>query len=77
MINFKHLQQVEESYFEHLKFSLWAGFILIILGIVSVIHGIFPFLFSRVPDKIFNYFLKHSSERISRVNRLLKTKGLE
>lgn len=77
MINFKHLSEVEETYFAHFKFAIWAGFTLIFLGLISIIHGIMPFLFSRVPDKIFKYFLKHSNERITRVNKILKSKGLE
>ena len=74
MINFNHLDQVEETYFQHLKFALWAGFILTLLGIVSIIHAIFPFLFSRIPDKIFRYFLRNSQARIDRVNKILREK---
>jgi len=77
MINFKHLSQVEETYFEHFKFALWAGLTLILLGIVSIIHAAFPFLLSRVPDKIFRYFLKNSQHRIDKVNKILKEKNIE
>lgn len=77
MLNFSHLSQVNETYLEHLKFGLWAGIVLFILGIISIIHAVFPFLFDRIPDKIFRYFLKQSNERITRVNKILKDKGLE
>jgi len=77
MINFKHLSEVEESYIAHLKFALWAGSVLTVLGIVSIIHGLMPFLFSRLPDRIYRYFLARSAERINRVNTLLKEKNLE
>lgn len=77
MINPNHLTQVEESYFEHFRFAFWAGSVLIILGIVSIIHAIFPFIFSRTPDKIYRYFLTRSKERIDRVNTILQQKGLK
>jgi len=77
MINFKHLTQVEETYFQHLKFALWAGVVLSALGVVSIVHAIFPFFLSRLPDNIFRYFLKNSQQRIDRVNKILKDKNIE
>tara|TARA_B100000683_G_scaffold45372_1_gene41875 strand:+ start:3262 stop:3510 length:249 start_codon:yes stop_codon:yes gene_type:complete len=76
-INFKHLEQVEESYFTHFKFAFWAGCVLFILSITSLIHAIFPFMFARIPDKIYRYFQKESEKRVSRVNSVLRRKGLE
>lgn len=77
MINFHHLTQVEESYYEHFKFALWAGSVFILLGITSIIHAFFPFLFSRTPDKIYKYFVAKSQQRINRVNKILKDKKIE
>ena len=77
IFNYLHLQQVEESYWEHFKFSIWAAMVLGLLSIVSIIHGVFPFLFPRIPDKIYRYFVNASSERMKRVNSLLKKKKLE
>lgn len=77
MLNFKHLSQVEETYLQHFKFAVWAGVVLLLLGIVSIIHAIFPFFLSRVPDKIFRYFLKNSQARIDRVSRILQEKHIE
>ena len=77
MINFKHLQQVEETYFQHFKFAFWAGSVLIMLGVISLAHAIFPFVFARLPDKIYKYFVEGSKERISRVNKTLRDKDLE
>jgi hypothetical protein len=76
-INFKHLEQVEETYLQHFRFAFWAGCVLFVLGIVSIIHAIFPFLFARTPDKIYAYFKKESAKRVDRVNAILKRKGLE
>jgi hypothetical protein len=77
MINFHHLDQVEESYLEHFRFALWAGAVFIVLGITSIIHAVLPFLFSRTPDRIYRYFQKKSQERLNRVNSVLKDKNLE
>jgi hypothetical protein len=77
ILNFNHLSQVEETYLQHLKFSLWAGIVLLILGVVSIIHGVFPFLLVRYPDNIYRYFVKNSQKRIDRVNQILKKKNFE
>ena len=76
-INFSHLEQVEESYFTHFRFAFWAGCVLFVLSITSIIHAIFPFMFARVPDKIYNYFKRESETRVLRVNSVLRRKGLE
>ncbi len=76
-INFRHLEQVEETYWQHFRFAFWAGCVLFVLSITSLIHAIFPFMFSRVPDKIYRYFQKESERRVLRVNSILKRKGLE
>ena len=77
MINFHHLDQVEETYFQHFKFAIWAAGVFLVLGIISLIHAVFPFVFIRTPDKIYRYFVKKSEQRISRVNSLLKAKKIE
>jgi hypothetical protein len=77
IFNPQHLDQVEESYFDHFKFSVLAGLQLVALGILSMIHGIFPFLFSRYPDQLFEYFLVWSQARRARVDRILAEKNLE
>ena len=59
------------------KFAFWAGCVLFVLSIFSLVHAVFPFMFSRVPDKIYKYFQKESAKRVDRVNTILKTKGLE
>lgn len=77
LFNFKHLNQVEESYFQHLKFGLWAGIMLLIIGIISIGHAIFPFFLSRWPDRLYRIFVKEASPRLSRVNKILKEKNIE
>lgn len=77
LFNRDHLSEVEETYFEHFKFAMWASITLFFLSIVSLIHAIFPFLLSRMPDKIYRYFQRESKQRVERVNKILKDKGLE
>jgi hypothetical protein len=40
-----HPRSVGETYWQHLCFALWIGLSLSVLGIVSVIHAVLPFLF--------------------------------
>ena len=52
-MDFNHLDKVEENYFVHLGFTvrLFIGFLC--LAVVSLIHGLLPFLFPRfVSQKI-------------------------
>jgi hypothetical protein len=77
LFNPQHLAQVEESYFAHFKFSVLAGIQLVALGLLSLVHGVFPFLFSRYPDQLFEYFLRWSQQRRDRVDRVLAEKNLE
>lgn len=48
----KHLNEAGKSYFEHFKFALVAGFILIYAGIASIIHAFIPTLFPFTSQKI-------------------------
>jgi|688.fasta_scaffold1118973_2 hypothetical protein len=73
----KHLSQVEETYMEHCRFGLWAGVVLGTLSILSLIHAIFPFLFPRLPDKLYQYFVTKATPRLTKVNQILKDKKIE
>ena len=39
----KHLRDANESYFEHLGFTLRVGGTLVAIAVVAVIHGMMPF----------------------------------
>lgn len=41
----KHLHDAGEGYFQHMKFTLWAAWMLIYGGVTVLIHGFLPFLF--------------------------------
>ena len=41
----QHLKDSNCTYFSHLKFAIYASFLLIYAAVTSLIHAIFPFLF--------------------------------
>lgn len=41
----QHLTDSNTTYLEHLRFAIYAGFLLSHAAIASIIHAIFPFLF--------------------------------
>lgn len=46
-----HLSDVKESYWRHGWFAVKWGFFLVWTGVVSILHGIFPFLFPFLAPK--------------------------
>lgn len=46
-----HLEFVNQTYFNHFIFSIKWGLFLIYTGFISIIHGLFPFLFPFVAPK--------------------------
>jgi hypothetical protein len=76
LFNPDHLHEVEESYFIHLQFGIWAGAWLMMTGVVSIVHAVIPVFMARVPDRMFRYFVAKSSTRIKRIETLLRKKNL-
>jgi hypothetical protein len=74
LVNFNHLKEVNESYFEHLRFNLWITCSVTVLAVVSLIHAIFPFLMSRWPHAISKYIFKKSLSRTMTVGREIRNK---
>jgi hypothetical protein len=74
LINFKHLKEVNETYYEHLVFNLWITASVTVLALVSLIHAFFPFLMSRWPHAISKYIFKKSLSRTMTVGRELRNK---
>ena len=46
-----HLDEANESYFQHLKFSTFMGFKIISSAVVIIIHGFLPFAFTKYTSK--------------------------
>ncbi len=47
----EHPQATNETYFEHLLFTLGMGAKLLLTGLVVIIHGLLPFLFTRTASR--------------------------
>jgi len=56
----RHLALSKVSYSEHLTWAIKSGFVLIGIGIASIIHGIAPFLFEgTTAKKVIEIFYQH------------------
>ena len=77
LFNIYHLKQVEETFWQHFKFGLWASAILFLISVTSLIHALFPFFLARTPDKLYKYFISKSQQRLQRIDKLLKDKDIE
>jgi len=51
MIDRDHLYRVEENYFVHLVYALRLAVGLLFLSVVSLIHGLFPFILTNFVSK--------------------------
>ena len=56
----RHLKLSEVGYIDHLLWAFKSGFILIGIGIASMIHGVAPFLFEgTTAKKVIEIFYRH------------------
>jgi hypothetical protein len=42
----RHLHDANENYFEHLGFTIKVGCTLIVIGVIAMLHGLMPFIFT-------------------------------
>jgi hypothetical protein len=56
-----HLSDTNQKYFNHLKFAIAAGIILIFAGFASILHAIVP-----------NIFVGYAERKISTLSRLAR-----
>ncbi len=45
-MNLNHLEEVEETYFQHFIRALIVSFNLLIMAVVCLVHALFPFIFT-------------------------------
>lgn len=56
----RHLKLSEVTYFEHLKWAIYSGFLLIGIGIASIFHGLLPALFEgTTAKKVIELYWRH------------------
>lgn len=77
LINFKHLSEVEEGYFAHLRYNLWVAGMVTVLAVVSIIHAFLPFIFARSPNNIRKYMQRKSINRDRHIVTTLRKKGIK
>ena len=59
----KHLNEIGETYFEHMFNAVRYSFTFFLLGFVSIIHAVFPFLFSKTASCVIQEMSDHIKER--------------
>ena len=59
----KHLNEIGETYFEHMFNALRYAFTFFLLVFVSVIHAIFPFWFTKTTSCVIQEMSDHIKER--------------
>jgi hypothetical protein len=63
VIDIKHLSQVGETYWQHLSWCLYSTLVFVVMIPLAILHGLFPFLFANVPDKIMISYLQNFKNR--------------
>jgi hypothetical protein len=63
IIDFKHLSTVGETYWQHLNWCLYSTLVFIVMIPLAFLHGLFPFLFSNLPDKVMISYLRNFKNR--------------
>ena len=63
----EHPNNIGESYFVHMKFAGIFGFKMIIGGLISLIHAVFPFLFISTGSNLLLKMTQHFIERMPRI----------
>ena len=53
----KHLEEVGESYLEHGYHATKLAVVLIVLGLLCLVHAVFPFALSKVVSSRFAYIV--------------------
>ena len=64
----EHPHSVNETYLQHLYFAMKMGTLLMILGVIALIHSIFPFMFK---ETVSNYLYKMTDEMKNRNRQIL------
>lgn len=61
----EHLESIDKSYFEHLKDALYYGIRLLIAGIGTILHAVFPFIFTTIASDTINDLHKMNINRLN------------
>jgi hypothetical protein len=59
----KHLDDVNETYWQHFKFASMTGLVLIIAGVLVIVHAIYPNICKSVGSDVIRHLHKILEER--------------
>lgn len=63
IFDFSHLNTVGETYWQHLRWCLYSTGVFVVMIFLAVAHGIFPFLFANLPDRVMISYLRNFRKR--------------
>lgn len=71
----EHPNSVNETYFEHLIFTLRTGSKIVAAGFACMLHGLFPFLFADFASKRIIAMSENFRKRVDVINKDLIKKN--
>jgi len=69
LIDFKHTKTVGETYWQHLSWCIYATGVFVVMIVLSIVHGIFPFLLANLPDRVLTDFVNKFRARRQRTGQ--------
>lgn len=70
----QHLHDANESYFEHLGFTIKFAFTLIIVAVIALIHGLMPFVFTHTASTMLCKLMDEAKARKALCDARSRTK---
>ena len=70
-LNFKHLKEANEGYFEHLGVAVWYSIRLSCLALRVAVHALFPFIWYNEVDPTIRKLNQDRHDRACRRSRYL------
>jgi hypothetical protein len=59
-----HPESINETYVEHLQFAGMFGFRMILAGLASLVHAVFPFLFEKTASQMISKMYQRMNNRV-------------
>lgn len=57
-----HIQNSRKGWWRHTWFATWAGIVLIVAGVLSIIHALLPNLFPYLTERMIKNLLQQSEQ---------------
>ena len=71
----RHLAEAGENYFEHLRFAVGVGLMLVAAGLACIVHGIFPALCTKTASRTVDELKRLFAERDALASVIDETSG--